>query len=197
MHMRTLDRLPTLAKVLLLAVGLAGCVQPSGVRGTTTLSNTWMLGIERMHDDPEPQLPFTNRFIADLAAMPRTQVVFVGTDRNSFAFNAWSGDKLLVSPRLHAEGNCMTLNLYNLPVRPAAGNIRASDCPDAGGCRAGFGMRRSGGRAVLSNAGGPGIVGRRDVQCASTAAPSAGLASSSVSGRATKKLAAISISTSL
>ncbi len=109
MHMRTLDRLPTLAKVLLLAVGLAGCVQPSGVPGTTTLSNTWMLGIERMHDDPEPQLPFTNRFIADLAAMPRTQVVFVGTDRNSFAFNAWSGDKVLVSPWLHAEGNCMNL----------------------------------------------------------------------------------------
>jgi hypothetical protein len=94
-HTRTIDRLPILAKVLLPAVGLAGCVQPSGVPGTTTLNNPWMLGIERMHDDPEPQLPFTNRFIADLAAMPRTQVVFVGTDRNSFAFNAWSGIRFL------------------------------------------------------------------------------------------------------
>ncbi len=90
-------------------LGLAGCVPPYGVPGTTTLRGTWMLGIERMHDDPEPQLPFTNRFIADLAAMPRTQVVFVGTDRNSFAFNAWSGDKVLVSPWLHAEGNCMNI----------------------------------------------------------------------------------------
>jgi hypothetical protein len=105
----TPDRFPTLAKVLLPAVRLAGCVQPSGVPGTTMLGNSWMLGIERMRDDPEPQLPFTNRFIADLAAMPRTQVVFVGTDRNSSAFNAWSGDKVLVSPWLHAEGHCMNL----------------------------------------------------------------------------------------
>jgi hypothetical protein len=107
---RTTDRRATLAHVLLLAtVGLTGCVQPSGVPGTSTLSNTWMLGIERMRNDPEPQLPFTNRFIADLAAMPRTQVVFVSTDRNNIVFNAWSSDKVLVSPWLHAEGNCMNL----------------------------------------------------------------------------------------
>ena len=98
-----------LAVLLLTAFGVAGCVQPSGVPGATTLSNTWMLGIERMHDDPEPQLPFTNRFIADLAAMPSVQVVFAGNDRNSFLFNAWRGDKVLVSPWLHGEGNCMNL----------------------------------------------------------------------------------------
>jgi hypothetical protein len=98
-----------MALALLPAVGLAGCVRPSGVSGTTTLSNPWMLGIEWMHDDPEPHLPFTNRFIADLAAMPRTRVVFVGTDRNRFAFNAWSADKVPVSPWLHAEGNCMNV----------------------------------------------------------------------------------------
>jgi hypothetical protein len=108
-HTRSVDRLTTLAKALLPTVGLAGCVPPSGVPGTTALNSPWMLGIERMHDDPEPQLPFTNRFIADLAAMPRTRVVFVGTDRNSFAFNAWSADKVLVSPWLHAEGNCMNV----------------------------------------------------------------------------------------
>jgi hypothetical protein len=103
------NRSAALAYALLAVLSLAGCVQPYGVPGTTTLRGTWMLGIERMRDDPELQLPFTNRFIADLAAMPRTQVVFVGTARNSFAFNAWSGDKVLVSPWLHAEGNCMNI----------------------------------------------------------------------------------------
>jgi hypothetical protein len=98
-----------LATLLPAAFGLAACVQPYGVPGTTSLRGTWMLGIERMHDDPEPQLPFTNRFLADLAGMPRTQVVFVGTDRNGSAFDAWSGDKVLVSPWLRAEGNCMNV----------------------------------------------------------------------------------------
>ncbi len=98
-----------LATVLLSAAGLFGCVPPSGVPGTTALSKPWMLGIERMRGDPEQQLPFTNRFIADLAAMPQVQVVFVGNDRNGFLFNAWSGGKVLVSPWLHGEGNCMNL----------------------------------------------------------------------------------------
>ena len=106
MRRRTTQRL---AVMISIACAPAGCVQPYGVPGSTALSGTWMFGIERMQDDPEPQLPFTNRFIADLAGMPRTQVVFVGTDRNSFAFNAWAGNKLLVAPWLHAEGNCMNV----------------------------------------------------------------------------------------
>jgi len=103
-------RLTVPAMVLLLsAAGLAGCMQPIGVPGPTTLSKPWMLGIERMRGDPEPQLPLTNRFIADLTAMPKAQVVFVGNDRNGFLFNAWSGGKVLVSPWLRGEGNCMNL----------------------------------------------------------------------------------------
>jgi hypothetical protein len=106
-HTRTINQMPTLAAILLSAAGVTGCVQPSGTFGATALSKSWMLGIERMRGDPEPQLPFTNRFIADLAAMPRVQVVFLGPDRNSFAFSAWSDGKVLVAPWLHGEGNCM------------------------------------------------------------------------------------------
>jgi hypothetical protein len=69
-----------------------------------------MFGIERMHDDPEPQLPYTNQFIAVLAAMPSVQIVFVGDERNNYAFNAWTGGKVLVSPRLRGEGNCMNIS---------------------------------------------------------------------------------------
>jgi hypothetical protein len=105
----TLNCMTPLATILLLVAGLAGCAQPAGVPGTTALSKPLMLGIEPMHDDPPPQLPFTNRFIADLAAMPGVQVVFLGSDRNSSMFSAWSGGKVRVSPWLHAEGNCMTL----------------------------------------------------------------------------------------
>jgi len=68
-----------------------------------------MFGIETMRGDPQPQLPYTNRFIADLSAMPKVQVVYVSDNRNSFLFNAWTGDKVLVSPWLRAEGNCMNL----------------------------------------------------------------------------------------
>jgi hypothetical protein len=108
-HPRTAYCWTTVVTLLLSACWLTGCVQPSDVSGTTTLSKPWMFGIERMQGDPEPLLPYTNRFINDLAAMPRTQVVFVGTDRNRSAFTAWSGDKLLVAPWLHGEGNCMTV----------------------------------------------------------------------------------------
>ena len=103
-------RMTAPAMILLLAAGLAGCVQTQfgGSPATPALSKPWMLGIERMHADPEPQLPFTNRFIADLSAMPNVQLVFLGSDRNSFLFNAWSGGKVRVSPWLHGEGNCMT-----------------------------------------------------------------------------------------
>jgi hypothetical protein len=101
-----------------------------------------MLGTERMHGDPQPQLPFTNRLIADLAAMPRMQVVFLGSDRNSLLFSAWSGDKVLVSPWLHGDGNCMIVTytifqsgqqqaVFGLTIAPMpAGTEPDSACVD-------------------------------------------------------------------
>src|SRR6516225_7990844 len=103
------DWLRFFGPALLSASGTAACHQPIGVPAQTTLSRVWMLGIERMLGDPEPQLPFTNRFLAGLSAMPNVQVVYVGNDRNSFSFSTWKGDKILVSPWLHGEGNCMNL----------------------------------------------------------------------------------------
>ena len=88
-----------------LGLWLCGCIPPAGVAPPSTLRHTWMIGIERMRGDPGPQLPYTNRMIADLAAMPNVQVVFVGDSRNSAPFASWQGDKLLVSPWLHGEGN--------------------------------------------------------------------------------------------
>ena len=91
-----------------LAAIATGC-QPIGVPGATALRQSWMFGIERMRGDPEPQLPFTNQFIATLAAMPDVQVVYVDDASNRYAFNAWPGGKLLVSPWLRGEGHCMNI----------------------------------------------------------------------------------------
>ena len=99
--------MPRRAAVALTAL-LAGC-QPAGVPGATALRSSWMFGIERMRGDVEPQLPYTNRFIAELAAMPSVQVVYVGDERGGHAFSAWGGSKLLVSPWLHGESNCMNI----------------------------------------------------------------------------------------
>ena len=68
-----------------------------------------MFGVEQMRGDPEPQLPYTNRFIADLAAMPSVQVIYLGSERDRFAFNAWTSGKVLVAPWLRGEGNCMNI----------------------------------------------------------------------------------------
>jgi hypothetical protein len=89
---------------------LSGCHPlPAGVAPATALRQTWMIGVERVRDDPGLQLPYTNRMIEDLAAMPNVQVVFVGDPRNSAPFAAWTGGKLLVSPWLHGEGTCMNI----------------------------------------------------------------------------------------
>ncbi len=101
-------RISTLASIVLAGSATTAC-QPAGVPGATALRTSWMFGIERMRGDPEPQLPYTNRFIVDLAAMLEVHVVYVGDDRNRFAFNAWQGGKVLVSPWLHGEGNCMNI----------------------------------------------------------------------------------------
>jgi hypothetical protein len=102
------NRPGALAAIVLAGAGTISC-QPAGVPGSTALQKSWMFGIERMRGDPEPQLPYTNQFIADLAAMPSVQVVYVGDERNRFAFSAWTGGKVLVSPWLHGEGNCMNI----------------------------------------------------------------------------------------
>jgi hypothetical protein len=93
----------------LVAAGVAGCTQPIGVPAPTALNRSWMFGVETMRGDPAPQLPYTNRFIADLSAMPNVQVVYVGNERNNYLFSAWKGDKVLIAPWLRAEGNCMNL----------------------------------------------------------------------------------------
>jgi len=91
------------------AAAFATACQPIGVPGATALRPSWMFGIERMRGDPEPQLPFTNQFIATLAAMPGVQIVYVGDDSNKYAFNAWAAGKVLVSPWLRGEGHCMNI----------------------------------------------------------------------------------------
>ena len=101
-------RISAPASIILAAIVTTAC-QPIGVPGSTALRQSWMFGVERMRGDPEPQLPYTNQFIADLAAMPSVQVVFMGDERNRFAFNAWAGGKVLVSPWLRGEGNCMNI----------------------------------------------------------------------------------------
>ena len=73
------------------------------------MRQSWMFGIVRMRGYPAPQLPYTNQFIAALAAMPAVKIVYVGDDTNRFAFNAWAGGKVLVSPWLRGEGNCMNI----------------------------------------------------------------------------------------
>ena len=133
-------RVAALAPVALAAVCASAC-QPIGVPDATALRSSWMFGVERMNGDPAPQLPYTNQFIAGLAAMPSVQVVYVG-DGNRFAFDAWQGGKVLVSPWLHAEGNCMNITytvfqsgqqqaVFGLVVPPMpAGTEPDSSCVD-------------------------------------------------------------------
>lgn len=128
---------------LLLAVGVLGacacpCAAPSyGANGPVTLSQPWLIGIERMRGDVLPVLPYTNRFLADLAAMPNTRVVYLGTERNGFLFDADRAAKLRVAPWLHGEGNCMTLTytVYRSGERQSAfgmavSALAAGDEPD-------------------------------------------------------------------
>jgi len=105
----SVHRVAILILVLLSAAGTAGCVPPVGAQWPGALSKPWMFGIETMRGDPEPQLPFTNRFIAGLSAMPNVQVVYLGGEGNRFLFSAWTGNKVQVSPWLRAGGNCMDL----------------------------------------------------------------------------------------
>ena len=58
--------------------------------------------------------------------MPNVQVVYVDDPRNSAPFASWQGGKLLVSPWLHGEGNCMNIT-YTILVsgqqQPAFGLV--------------------------------------------------------------------------
>ncbi len=91
-----------------LAASLAGsCAPVSYSPPPATLSQTWMIGIERMRNDPVLLAPNTNRFLAVLAAMPQVQVVFVGADRNDQMFSAYTGNKLRVYSALRTDNACM------------------------------------------------------------------------------------------
>lgn len=90
-----------------IAASLGGGCVPMPYPPAATLSQKWMIGIERMRDDALLMMPFTNRFLAALAGMPNTQVVFVGAPRNDPLFSAYTGNKLIVYPWLRGEGNCM------------------------------------------------------------------------------------------
>jgi len=117
-------------------------VPPEGVPAPTTLSQQWMIGIERMRDDPGPRLPYTNRMIEDLAAMPKAQVVFLGVPQNDIQFNVWQGPKLRLDPWLHGEGNCMNVSytlfqsgqrqaLFGLVIAPLPAGVEPdSACVD-------------------------------------------------------------------
>jgi hypothetical protein len=127
----------------LLSVSLVtACVQQPANTVPPSLSQKWMIGVERMQGDPLPQLPFTNRFIAGLAAMPNTQLVYLGSPENAGLFASWSGNRLDVAPMLRAERSCMTLtytifqsgqqqSVYGLMIPvPQAGSEPDSACVD-------------------------------------------------------------------
>jgi len=148
------------AVTVLAGAGTISC-QPAGVPGSTALQKSWMFGIERMRGDPEPQLPYTNQFIANLAAMPSVQIVYVGDERNSYAFNAWTGGKALVSPWLRGEGNCMNIT-YTIFVTGQQRAVFGQVVPaDVGRHRTRFRLRGQGSRTVLPSAGDSGSIAHR------------------------------------
>jgi hypothetical protein len=123
---------------LLGALCLAACVQPAGVSGTGSLGQQWMFGIERMRGDPLPQLPYTNRFLADLAGMPNVQVVYLGAPENAALFASWSGGRLRVSPWLRGETwggglSCMNVTYTIVQSGQPQGNFGLVIPPPAAG----------------------------------------------------------------
>jgi hypothetical protein len=95
-------------------VSLGGCVclpcTQDSHGGPFALRQTWMVGMDRMRGDAEPGLPYTNRLLADLAAMPGVQVVYTGTERNAWPFQADPDRRLRLATWLHGGGACMTAN---------------------------------------------------------------------------------------
>ncbi|MBS0559458.1 MAG: hypothetical protein JSR21_05335 [Proteobacteria bacterium] len=76
--------------------------------GPFVLHDTWMIGVERMIGDVDPRLPFTNRLLADLAAMPNVQSVYIGTPRNDWPFSAGREWRIRLAPWLYNDAACMT-----------------------------------------------------------------------------------------
>lgn len=97
------------ALVATLAVGCTPAPSPPPV-----LAQHWMIGLERMRGDALFLAPYTNRFLATLAAMPMVQVVYLGADQNEHLFGAWTAPKLHVYPALRAEGACMQITYTKL-----------------------------------------------------------------------------------
>lgn len=63
-----------------------------------------------MRYDAPLQMPYSNRLLADIAAMPNTQVVALSSARNAWDFDAWIGNKIRVETRMRDQGWCMTIN---------------------------------------------------------------------------------------
>ena len=122
-------------------LGLVACGCTGGT-APAALQLHWLIGIERMQDDPLLMLPNTNRFLNDLAAMPSTQVVFLGSAENAGLFAANATSKLRVWTWLHGERSCLQVTYtvsvagqqeatYGLVIPPlAAGPEPDSACVD-------------------------------------------------------------------
>lgn len=75
----------------------------------TQLSQRWLLGVGTMAGDPKLLRPYTNRFMADLGAMPGVKIVDISPAWNAHYFRTSEDDRIEVVPVLHAEGNCMEI----------------------------------------------------------------------------------------
>jgi hypothetical protein len=100
---------------VVLAVWMSGCAhcvpcKQDSHGGPVVLRGDWMIGIEPVVGDANPLLPYTNRLLTDLAAMPKIQVIYAGSERNAWPFQAQSGQTIGLAPWLHGDGQCMTAN---------------------------------------------------------------------------------------
>ena len=102
---------------LVLAGLLAGCAHsdnspcaPCAVaKAPTQLSRHWLLGMGVMTGDAALLRPYTNRFMADLGAMPGVRIIDITPPWNAHLFRSSEDDHIEVVPVLHAEGNCMEI----------------------------------------------------------------------------------------
>jgi hypothetical protein len=127
--------------ITMVAALLGGCT-PANYTPPPTLSQQWMIGVEAMDNDPVQMQPFTNRFMAALAGMPKTQLVWLGSDVNAHRFSAYPADKLLVRSSLRANGSCMQITYtvmrggqnvgsYGLVIAPPLAGVEPTDaCVD-------------------------------------------------------------------
>jgi hypothetical protein len=97
----------TLLRTVLVGLLPAACVQPVDVPPPASVVRHWTIGVAPIVGDAEPRLPFTNRFIVDLSAMPNVSVGSLAARQDSSAFEVAHDRKLSVAARLHADGHCM------------------------------------------------------------------------------------------